>query len=346
MLSQTKERKLGGLCGVVVPHAGYPYSGPIAGEAFSLLAHSNDAPNRILLIGPPHYVPVRGIVAPSSSAFATPLGDVAVDVGAVESLRDAGLVTIDDTPHAPEHALEVELPFLQRVLEDFTIVPLLVDAASPEQVALVIETVLGKRTLLVVSTDLSHYLDYATAERRDLATAGTIERLDYTALGPNETPRRFVERESHYLWGRRYLLTVKVEEVKPSVRLSHRRMTLSVRPGSTIAKREAAMHRWHKSLLHDAVPPLIRKWETKLQVKVAAYFLQRMKTKWGGCNCRARNIRLNTELVKKPKDLLEYVVVHEMIHLIEPTHSERFFALLSRHYPAGGRLVLSSMSYR
>ena len=186
LLSQAKERKLGGLCGIVAPHAGYLYSGLIAGEAFSLLAGSSDAPNRILVIGPPHYVPVRGIVAPSSSAFATPLGDVAVDVGAVESLRDAGLVTIDDTPHAPEHALEVELPFLQRVLEDFTIVPLLVGAASPEQVARVIETVLGKRTLLVVSTDLSHYLDYATAERRDLATAGTIERLDYATLGPND----------------------------------------------------------------------------------------------------------------------------------------------------------------
>ncbi len=186
LLSQAKERKLGGLCGIVAPHAGYLYSGLIAGEAFSLLAGSSDAPNRILVIGPPHYVPVRGIVAPSSSAFATPLGDVVVDVGAVESLRDAGLVTIDDTPHAPEHALEVELPFLQRVLEDFAIVPLLVGAASPEQVARVIETVLGKRTLLVVSTDLSHYLDYATAERRDLATAGTIERLDYTTLGPND----------------------------------------------------------------------------------------------------------------------------------------------------------------
>ena len=186
LLSQAKKRELSGLCGVVAPHAGYVYSGPIAGKAFSLLAHSNDGPNRILLIGPPHYVPLRGIVAPSCSAFATPLGDVAVDVGAVESLRDAGLVTLDDTPHAPEHALEVELPFLQRVLEDFTIVPLLVGAASPEQVARVIETVLGKRTLLVVSTDLSHYLDYATAERRDLATAGTIERLDYTTLGPND----------------------------------------------------------------------------------------------------------------------------------------------------------------
>jgi len=186
MLSQTTESKLGGLLGVVVPHAGYPYSGPIAGKAFSLLAHANDAPNRILLIGPPHYVSMRGIVAPSSTAFSTPLGDVAVDVGAVEALRDAGLVTIDDIPHAPEHALEVELPFLQCMFEDFTIVPLLVDAVSPERVALVIEKVLGKRTLLVVSTDLSHYLDYAAAERRDLATAATIERLDYTTLGPND----------------------------------------------------------------------------------------------------------------------------------------------------------------
>jgi AmmeMemoRadiSam system protein B len=187
LLSQaTKRRELSGLCALVTPHAGYVYSGPIAGEAYSLLARSNAAPNRMLLIGPPHYVPVRGIVAPSSSALNTPLGDVAVDVGAVEFLRDAGLVTIDDTPHAPEHALEVELPFLQRVLEDFTIVPLLVDEVSPEQVALVIETLLGKHTLLVVSTDLSHYLDYAAAERRDLATAGTIERLDYTTLGPND----------------------------------------------------------------------------------------------------------------------------------------------------------------
>jgi predicted metal-dependent hydrolase len=94
------------------------------------------------------------------------------------------------------------------------------------------------------------------------------------------------------------------------------------------------MHAWHKALLHEAVPPLIRKWEPKLGVRVAAYFLQRMKTKWGGCNHQAGTIRLNTELVKKPKDLVEYVVVHEMAHLIEPTHSERFITLLSKHYPA------------
>lgn len=149
-----------------------------------------------------------------------------------------------------------------------------------------------------------------------------------------ETTRQFIERESHYLWGRRYLLCVREAEAKPSVRLGHRNLTLTVRPGSSRAKREAVMQEWHRSLLHDEVPQLISRWEPKLGVDVAAYFLQRMKTKWGGCNPRARNIRLNTELVKKPKDLLEYVVVHEMLHLIEATHSEWFLTLLSKHYPA------------
>lgn len=148
-----------------------------------------------------------------------------------------------------------------------------------------------------------------------------------------ETPRQFVERESHYLWGRRYLLSIVEKDVKPIVRLDHRRITLTVRPGSLPAKREEIMQEWHRSLLHEAVPPLIRKWEAKLGVEVAGYFLQRMKTKWGGCNPRQRNIRLNTELVKKPKDLLEYVVLHEMVHLIEPKHSERFVAKMTEYYP-------------
>ena len=148
-----------------------------------------------------------------------------------------------------------------------------------------------------------------------------------------ETPRQFVERESHYLWGRRYLLSIIEKDAKPFVRLSHRRITLTVRPGSNTAKREQVIHEWQKALLHEAVPALIRKWQSKLGVTVSGYFLQRMKTKWGGCNHRAGNIRLNTELVKKPKDLLEYVVVHEMLHLVEPTHSERFVALLGEHYP-------------
>jgi predicted metal-dependent hydrolase len=149
-----------------------------------------------------------------------------------------------------------------------------------------------------------------------------------------ETPRQFVERESHYLWGRRYLLSVREADAKPAVRLGHRRIVLTIRPGSNRERRGAVIHSWHKALLHDVVPELIRKWEPKLEVEVAGYFLQLMKTKWGGCNHRERTIRLNTELVKKPKDLLEYVVLHEMLHLIEPVHSERFVTLISKHYPA------------
>jgi predicted metal-dependent hydrolase len=180
-----------------------------------------------------------------------------------------------------------------------------------------------------------------TGTRLEVARAYAISKLGWIRdqqaklLGQaRETPRRFVERESHYLWGRRYLLSVREVEAKPVVHLSHRRITLTVRPGSGAAKREEVMHEWHRALLHEAVPPLIRKWEATLGVTVSGYFLQRMKTKWGSCNHRAGNIRLNTELVKKPKELLEYVVVHEMLHLLAPTHSEQFLSLLDRHYPA------------
>jgi len=148
-----------------------------------------------------------------------------------------------------------------------------------------------------------------------------------------ETPRQFVERESHTLWGRRYLMTVLHREAKPCITLDHKRITLTVRPGSDAGRRAAVIHEWHKSLLHEVVPTLIKKWESKLEVKVAGYYLQRMKTKWGSCNHKAGHIRLNTELVKKPKDLLEYVIAHEMMHLLEPTHSDRFTAILEEHYP-------------
>jgi predicted metal-dependent hydrolase len=148
-----------------------------------------------------------------------------------------------------------------------------------------------------------------------------------------EAPRKFVERESHYLWGRRHLLTIAHREAKPFVSLDHRRITLTIRPGSDARKRADVMHAWHKSLLHDVVPPLIKKWEPRLKVTLDRYFLQRMKTKWGSCNHEAGHIRLNTQLVTKPKDLLEYVIVHEMVHLIEPTHNDRFLTILGEHYP-------------
>lgn len=148
-----------------------------------------------------------------------------------------------------------------------------------------------------------------------------------------EAPRRFVSRESHYLWGRRYLLAVVEADERPQVRISPKKLTLQVRPGASELKRAEVMHEWHKAQLHAVVPELIKKWERKLGVRVSGYFLQRMKTKWGSCNPLKRNIRLNTELVKKPKDLVEYVVVHEMAHLLEPSHSERFVAILDRHWP-------------
>jgi hypothetical protein len=179
-----------------------------------------------------------------------------------------------------------------------------------------------------------------SATRPEVARAYAVSRLGWIRnqqatlrAQAREPARQYVTRESHYVWGKRYLLAVVEREQKPSVKMDHRRITLAVRPGSDRTKREAVMHAWHKSLLHREIPRLIQKWEPRLKVKVTAYFLQRMKTKWGSCNHKKKHIRLNTELVKKPKDLLEYIVVHEMLHLIAPTHSERFMALLSEHYP-------------
>ncbi|MBC7379259.1 MAG: M48 family metallopeptidase [Burkholderiaceae bacterium] len=176
--------------------------------------------------------------------------------------------------------------------------------------------------------------------RTEVARAYVITKLGWIRLQQKalreqarETQRLFVERESHRLWGRRHLLTVVEVDAKPSVKVDHRRIMLSVRPGSDVGKRAEVMHEWHKRLLHAVVPILIAAWEPRLGVKVSGYFLQRMKTKWGSCNHGVGNIRLNTELVKKPKDLVEYVVVHEMLHLLEPTHNDRFVALLDQHWP-------------
>ena len=179
------------------------------------------------------------------------------------------------------------------------------------------------------------------ATRLEVARAYAISRLGWIrdkqqklANQAREAPRQFITRESHTLWGRRHLLKVVERNAKPFVALDHKRIVLTVRPNSGRAKRAEIIHEWHKALLHEVVPLLIQKWERKLGVKVRGYFLQRMKTKWGSCNHRAGHIRLNTELVKRPKDLVEYVVVHEMAHLIEPTHGDRFVAVIDKHYPS------------
>ena len=177
--------------------------------------------------------------------------------------------------------------------------------------------------------------------RMEVARAFAISKLGWIRdqqtkmlAQARESPRKFIERESHYFWGRRYLLTLQEADAKPSVKIDHRRILLTVRPGTSTARRDDIMQEWLRLQMHSAIPGLIKKWERKIGVAVSAYYLQRMKTKWGGCNPRARTIRLNTELAKKPRDLLEYVVVHEMVHLLEPRHSERFLVLLDKHYPS------------
>lgn len=148
-----------------------------------------------------------------------------------------------------------------------------------------------------------------------------------------ETPREYLNLESHYVWGKRYLLKVVENDEVPSVELKHRKMVLCVRPGTDNKKKQAIIDSWYREQLKKAVSPLIARWEPLLGVKVERFFVQRMKTKWGSCNYKARNIRLNTELAKKPQECLEYVVIHEMAHLLEPTHNSRFIMLMDRFMP-------------
>ncbi|MFC5582490.1 M48 family metallopeptidase [Rhodanobacter terrae] len=148
-----------------------------------------------------------------------------------------------------------------------------------------------------------------------------------------ETPREYLERESHYVWGRRYLLQIVEVGARPSVRLMHKHLRLQVRPGTSVKKREVLLADWYRSNLKLAVPALLAKWAPIVGVRAEHFYVQRMKTKWGSCNPTARNIRLNTELAKKPPECLEYIVVHELVHLREPTHNDRFIALMNRLMP-------------
>ena len=148
-----------------------------------------------------------------------------------------------------------------------------------------------------------------------------------------ETPREYLDRESHYVWGKRYLLKIVEAEQPPSVSLSHSRMVLQVRPGTSPSKRQEILEDWYRELVKQAAPPLIAKWELLLGVSSSRLFVQRMKTKWGSCSPGARNIRLNTDLAKKPRECLEYLVVHELVHLLEPTHNARFVTLMNQFMP-------------
>ena len=172
---------------LIVPHAGYVYSGATAAAAFATLRNGAQMITRVVLIGPAHYVHVRGIAAPTVDAFETPLGRVPVDKSALNAIAGLPFVIQDDSAHAPEHALEVELPFLQILLASFRVVPLLTGDATPKEIAQVLLQLWDSpRTLIVVSSDLSHYHDYETARRLDAATAASIEHGDWASLGPHQ----------------------------------------------------------------------------------------------------------------------------------------------------------------
>jgi predicted metal-dependent hydrolase len=163
-----------------------------------------------------------------------------------------------------------------------------------------------------------------------------------------ETPREFLDRESHYVWGKRYLLTLKEAEQSPRVELTPRRLVMTVRSGTSPEKRAEILEAWYRDQLREAIPEIIARWEPVIGVKVSRFFIQRMKTKWGSCTPASRNIRLNTDLARKPRECLEYIVVHEMVHLRESTHNERFVTLMNQFYPSWkqARQILNRLPVR
>ena len=174
----------------------------------------------------------------------------------------------------------------------------------------------------------------------DTIRAFVISKLEWIKRSQNklraqerETQREYIDCESHQVWGQRYLLQIIELEAAPRVAVKCGSLVLQVRPGTTTAKRQAVVDQWYRNQIKDAVPALIKKWTPLMGVNVKKVFVQQMKTRWGSCNSTAGNIRFNSELAKKPPEYLEYVVVHEMVHLLEPTHNQRFTTLMDRFMP-------------
>jgi predicted metal-dependent hydrolase len=148
-----------------------------------------------------------------------------------------------------------------------------------------------------------------------------------------ETPREYLNKEGHYFLGKRYLLKVIEHDAPPVVKVKHHTIELHVRPNSNLQKRQVILDEWYRDQLQEIIPEYIAKWETTLLVKVNEFAIKKMKTRWGSCNIEAKRIWLNLELVKKPTQCLEYIIVHELLHLIERKHNERFIALIDNFLP-------------
>jgi AmmeMemoRadiSam system protein B len=168
---------------IIAPHAGYIYSGPVAATAYARLKNARHQIQKVVLIGPSHRVAFRGLAVSRAQTFSTPLGDIAVDEAAVQALVKLPFVEYIEQAHTYEHSLEVHLPFLQEMLDDFRLIPIVAGDATPEQVSQVIQMLWGgSETLIVVSSDLSHFHDYATAQQLDKSTSEAIEHLQYEHL--------------------------------------------------------------------------------------------------------------------------------------------------------------------
>jgi MEMO1 family protein len=201
---------------IIAPHAGYMYSGPIAGSAYACVAALAGKVERVVLLGPAHTMALRGLATTSAAAFGTPLGDVVIDHEALKQARLLPQVQVLDAAHLREHCLEVHLPFLQMTVGDFKLAPFVVGQVRPEDVAEVIEMLWGgAETLVVISSDLSHFLDYESARRVDAAAARAIEQLQPTALEQDQAcGRRAIQ--GLLLAARKHNLTVTTLDLRNS----------------------------------------------------------------------------------------------------------------------------------
>lgn len=148
-----------------------------------------------------------------------------------------------------------------------------------------------------------------------------------------ETLREYLDRESHYVWGKRYLLKIEEQDAAPEVELKHNKLILRIRPATSRGKKQKILDAWYREQLKAALSSLLDKWVSLMGVKIGRCFVQKMRTKWGSCSHSTGNIRLNTDLARKPPECLEYIVVHELAHLLESTHNQRFIALMDHFMP-------------
>jgi predicted metal-dependent hydrolase len=160
---------------------------------------------------------------------------------------------------------------------------------------------------------------------------------------PRETPREYIERESHYVWGHRYLLRIKEDGSKATVSLGSRALDLTVPKGAPFELREEILTKWYRAELRERAAPVLAKWAKKLHVDLSCFYIQRMKTKWGSSNPTRRTVRLNLELAKFSLDCLEYVALHELAHFVAPDHGREFLTLLDGHMP-GWRTIRNRLN--